>query len=60
MTIILVIHLREYQCIQLNHHNEVAKTIEEWEEKGWKLHTYQVAGQVTAFAHYLLFVKEKN
>jgi len=54
--------LKEYICVQLDNHKDVGKTIEEWQKKGWRLHTYQVAGLgLYAFGpqayHYLLFEK---
>jgi hypothetical protein len=53
--------LKEYECVEVKHHKDVGKTIEEWQKKGWRLHTYQTAGDVgltTSFAnHYLLFEK---
>jgi hypothetical protein len=47
--------MKEYECIQVNHHKDVAPTIEEWQRNGWRLHTYQATGQTTAVNHYLLF-----
>ena len=53
--------LKEWRCVMVGHHDVVGKTIEEWEKAGWRLHTYQAAGDVgmtTAFInHYLLFEK---
>jgi len=53
--------LKEYECVEVKHHKDVGKTIEEWQKKGWRLHTYQATGQVgpaAAFVnHYLLFEK---
>jgi len=56
------VKLKEYICVQLDNHKDVGKTIEEWQKKGWRLHTYQVAGLgLYAFGpqayHYLLFEK---
>jgi len=57
----VIAKLKEYECVEVRHHKDVGKTIEEWQKKGWRLHTYQATGQVgaaTAFVnHYLLFEK---
>jgi hypothetical protein len=50
--------LKEWDCIQLGHHKNISKTIEEWERKGWRLHTYQAQGTPTLVNHYLLFERE--
>ncbi|MFC2035835.1 hypothetical protein ACFLUJ_06925 [Chloroflexota bacterium] len=49
--------MKEYECVQVGHHNKIAKVIEEYLVDGWHLHTYQVAGYGTAINHYLLFEK---
>jgi len=53
--------MKEYECVEVKNHNDVGRTIEEWQKKGWRLHTYQAVGNVapmTAFVnHYLLFEK---
>ena len=44
------------------HHDNVGKTIEEFEKLGWKLHAYSCAGNANlAFGtnHYLLLEREK-
>jgi hypothetical protein len=50
---------KQYECVQLKHHREVASTIVEYEKRGWRLHTYQAAGDAGSGGvnHYLLFVK---
>jgi hypothetical protein len=57
----VIIELKEYECVEVKHHNDVGRTIEEWQKNGWRLHTYQATGNVavaTAFVnHYLLFEK---
>ena len=51
---------RRWECVQLGHHKEIGRTIEEWESNGWDLFTYTCAQfQNTAINHYLLFVKEE-
>jgi len=44
--------LKEWECVEVKNHKNVGKTIEEWQKKGWCLHTYQ---GVEPFTHYLLF-----
>ena len=55
--------LKEWKCVLVGHHDNIGKVIEEWEKAGWRLHTYQAAGDVgaaTAFVnHYLLFEKSE-
>jgi hypothetical protein len=56
--------MKEYECVQVNHHKDVGKTIEEYEGQGWCLRIYQTAGMGTgpmAFTvrHYLLFERDK-
>ena len=49
--------LKEYACIQVNHHKEVPTVIADMQNKGWRLHTYQATGFGTDVKHYLLFEK---
>jgi len=54
---------REWECVEVRHHEDVGKTIEEWEKNGWCLHAYQAAGTGAGpmsytVNHYLLFVRE--
>jgi hypothetical protein len=57
----VIVKLKEYECVEVKHHKDVGRTIKEWQENGWRLHTYQAVGNVamaTAFVnHYLLFEK---
>jgi hypothetical protein len=57
----VIVKLKEYECVEVKHHKDVGRTIKEWQKAGWRLHTYQAAGDVgmtTAFVnHYLLFEK---
>jgi len=50
--------LKEYECVQVGHHKDVGKTIEEWQKKGWRVRTYQATGYGMDINHYLLFEKE--
>jgi hypothetical protein len=49
--------LKEWECVQVNHHKDIGRVIQEWEQKGWRLHTYQAMGTPTIANHYLLFEK---
>jgi len=50
--------LKEWTCIEVGHHKNIAKRIEEYQREGWQLHTYQATGQAALISHYLLFEKE--
>jgi hypothetical protein len=52
--------MKEYECVQVNHHQDVGPTIEEYIDAGWQLHTYQTSGDrsMGGVKHYLLFEKE--
>jgi hypothetical protein len=55
--------MNEWQCVLVNNHKDVAKTIEEYEEDGWRLHTYACAGNAALALgtnHYLLFEKVRD
>ena len=47
--------MKEYKCIQVNHHKKITQAIQEHLIDGWHLHTYQATGQATMTTHYLLF-----
>jgi len=52
--------VRRWECVQLDHHKDIGRKIEEWESNGWMLFTYTCAQfQNTAINHYLLFLKEE-
>lgn len=55
-----MLRLKGYECVEVEHHRDIRRIIEEWQEKGWRLQTYQVAGMgggpmVCKVNHYLLF-----
>lgn len=50
--------MKEYECVQVDHHNKIGKVIQEYAMKGWHLHTYQAAALTSTVRHYLLFEKE--
>ena len=51
--------MKEWECVQVNHHRNIGNTVEEWERKGWHLHTYSCAQlRGSEINHYLLFEKE--
>jgi hypothetical protein len=52
--------LKEWKCVQLGHHKKIAEVIEENQENGWRLHTYQAMGTPTIVNHYLLFERETD
>ena len=54
------VELKKWECVQVGHHKDVGKTIEEWEKNGWSLHYYQVTGRDVWVNHYLLFSRENN
>ena len=49
--------MKEYACIQVNHHKYVPSTIADMQNQGWRLNTYQATGYGTDVKHYLLFEK---
>jgi len=56
--------LKEYECVEVKHHKDVSKVIEEYQSNGWRLHTYQTAGMGAgpmsySVNHYLLFERDK-
>ena len=53
----MIVKLKEYECVQVGHHKDIGKTIDEWQKKGWCLCTYQASGFGTDVKHYLLFEK---
>jgi hypothetical protein len=56
---IKVNEMKEWTCVQVNHHNKIAEVIILHQNAGWKLHTYQTVGTPTMVNHYLLFEREK-
>jgi hypothetical protein len=51
--------MKEWLCVQVDTHKDVGQIIEEWQKKGWHLHTYQATGRDIWIKHYLLFEKGK-
>ena len=47
--------MKEYQCVQVNHHKKIAEVIQDYMMQGWHLHTYQATGLGGSITHYLLF-----
>jgi hypothetical protein len=52
--------MKEWHCIQLDHHEKIGPTIERFGKEGWRVHTYTTAGPSQTFMgykvnHYLLF-----
>ena len=48
--------MKEYECVLVDHHKKVAKTIQDYIMKGWRLHTYQATaqGSIPIVGQYLL------
>jgi hypothetical protein len=55
------VELKEYECVEVKHHKDVSKTIEEHQRNGWRLHTYTCGakGVGDIINHYLLFEKSE-
>jgi hypothetical protein len=56
--------LKEYECVEVKHHKDISKIIEQYQRDGWSLNTYQTAGMGAGpmaynVKHYLLFEKGK-
>lgn len=51
--------LKEYDCVQVSHHERITGVIEEYQNSRWCAHTYQAQGSPTIANHYLLFEREK-
>jgi hypothetical protein len=55
--------LKEWRCILVGHHDNVGQAIIDWEQQGWKLHTYSTAGMGGTWNytvnHYLLFERDQ-
>jgi len=50
--------LKKWKCVLIANHKNVGKAIEEYENVGWRLHTYACAGNAALALgtnHYLLF-----
>ena len=47
--------MKEYECVQVDHHKDIAKVVKEYLMDGWHLHTYQATGRSNWIKHYLLF-----
>ena len=50
--------MKEWQCVEVEHHKDVGKTIEDYERKGWRLHSYTCSGiyiPIATVKHCLLF-----
>ena len=52
--------MKEWECVQVGHHKDIAKVVEEYQKNGWCLHTYQAMGTPAIANHYLLFEREKG
>ena len=57
--------MKEWHCIQVDHHEKIGMVIEKFSNEGWRLHTYTTAGPSSTFMgyvvnHYLIFEREKS
>ena len=50
--------MKEWTCVQVDHHKRISEVIERHQKEGWSLHTYQAMGTPTLANHYLLFERE--
>ncbi|MDH5375707.1 MAG: hypothetical protein OEZ21_09725 [Candidatus Bathyarchaeota archaeon] len=51
--------MKRYECVKVKHHKNIGKTVDDWQKKGWCLHTYQAIGTAGNPSHYLLFERDK-
>jgi len=56
--------MKEYECVEVQHHREVGKTIVVYQESGWHLHSFSAASIGSGpvgyrVNHYLLFEREE-
>jgi len=47
--------MKKWTCVQVSHHKDISKVIEEHEANGWQFHSYEAVGTPTIANHYLLF-----
>lgn len=52
--------MKEFKCVQVGHHKNIARTTDRYIGEGWNLHTYQAAGGPNNVVHYLLFERETS
>lgn len=52
--------MKDWICVQVNHHKNIGDVIKEYQKMGWILHTYQAQGTPTMVNHYLLFETENK
>ena len=36
--------MKDYKCIEVKNHGDIGNVIEDYQSKGWQLHTYQTVG----------------
>ncbi len=53
--------MKVFKCVEVKHHRNIDSVIEDYQKKGWYLHTYQATsiGIFPVVLHYLLFEKSK-
>jgi hypothetical protein len=52
--------LKEWECVEVEHHKDIGGTIERWQKNGWHLHAYQATGRDVWVKHYLLFERKND
>jgi hypothetical protein len=57
ISLLSLVKLREWECVEVEHHKDVGRTIHKWQKNGWHLHAYQATGRDVWVKHYLLFEK---
>ena len=50
--------MKKWLCVQVAHHKRVSKAIQDHQEKGWSLNTYQAVTQKEGLYHFLLFEQQ--
>lgn len=55
--------MKDYKCIMVKNHEEISNVIDDYQGKGWQLHTYQTVGSWSfimsySINHYLLFERK--
>ena len=51
--------MKEYECVEVNHHNKIAEVTEKYIADGWRLYSYQAINMSMTknVNHYLMFEK---
>jgi hypothetical protein len=54
--------VKQYKCVQVDHHNKIPQAINEYLSAGWVVHSYQAVclSMTTNVRHYLLLEKDDS